>query len=143
MLLALAFNNLAHLHYKQGKLYKALAVGLTGLEIMQDYIEAARFVLERERLAEDILVFVNMLSIVHKTLAKILKVRDKDDFRLLYKKVNKLGYSYSMKYLGRDSLFTKKFFLPETSIILPVYEELDYSEVLPFSPRDFELRLAD
>ena len=121
MLLAVAYNNLAHLHYKQGKLYKALAVGLAGIEIMQCYIEAARFVLEREKLTEDVLVFVNILSIVLKILTKILKVRDKDDFRVLYKNVNKLGYSYSMKYLGKNSLFTKKFYISETSIILPVY----------------------
>ena len=34
MLLAVSFNNLAHLHYSQGKLNKALMVGLSGIEIV-------------------------------------------------------------------------------------------------------------
>lgn len=38
MLLAVSFNNLAHLYYKQGKLYKALAVGLQAIDLVQDYI---------------------------------------------------------------------------------------------------------
>lgn len=57
-------------------------------------------------------VFVSVVSIVHKTLSRILKKRDKEEFRVLFKNVNRLGYVYSVKYLGRDSMFTKRFYLP-------------------------------
>jgi hypothetical protein len=48
-----------------------------------------------------------------------------------------------LKYLGKESIFTNKFDFPEESIILPLYESMDYSEVQTFPAQQFEIKLAD
>ena len=61
------------------------------------------------RFKEDVIIFVNLLVIAHSVLNRILRVNSKVFFENLFRAVNKLGYSFSNKYLGSDSVFTKKF----------------------------------
>jgi len=77
---------------------------------------------------EDGVVFVNLLQITQRALQKIIKINHKTFFKTLFKIVNRLGFSFATKYLGSDSLLTKKFVVPEDSVFLPVFMEDDPSK---------------
>lgn len=74
------------------------------------------------------IVFVNVLMVTQRVLTNILRTSSKTFFKSLFKIVNRLGHSFSLKYLGSESLFTKKFYLPEDSVLLPVYQEEETEE---------------
>lgn len=71
------------------------------------------------------MVFVNLLMLSQTVIKKILKVSSKSFFKSLFKNINRLGYSFANKYLGPDSIFSKKFYVPEDSLLLPVYQEYE------------------
>jgi hypothetical protein len=60
---------------------------------------------------EDGVIFVNLLLIAKRSLKHILKQckHDADVYRKLLKMINRLGYNFSIKYLGATSIFTSKF----------------------------------
>ena len=122
MLMGVCLNNLAQIYSRQGKIYKSLAIALKGINLIEWHLEALKVRRDRTRMIEDVIVFVNLLMVAQSVLRKILLCNPKTFFKSLFKIVNRLGYSFANKYLGRESLFTKKFYLQEDSVLLPVYQ---------------------
>lgn len=77
---------------------------------------------------EDGVVFVNLLQLTQRALQRIIRTNHKKFFKTLFKIVNRLGYSFANKYLGSDSILTKKFVIQEDSIYLPVFSGDDPSQ---------------
>jgi hypothetical protein len=73
-------------------------------------------------MVEDVIVFVNLLMLSQTVLKRILRINSRTFFKSLLKIINRLGYSFANKYLGHDSIFSRKFYLPEDSLLLPVYQ---------------------
>lgn len=112
MLMGICLNNLTYLYARQGKIYRALAVALKGISILQWHLEDLKDRRQRNQIVEDVVVFVNLLMVSQTVLKRILRVNNKTFFKSLFKIINRLGYSFSNKYLGSDSLFSRKFYLP-------------------------------
>jgi hypothetical protein len=103
-------------------MYKALASGLRGVSLLESHLEQLQLAKKRERIIEDGVIFVNLLQLTQRALQRIIKINHKAFFRTLLKIVNRLGYSFSNKYLGCDSILTRKFILAEETLLLPVFE---------------------
>jgi transcriptional regulator with XRE-family HTH domain len=144
MLMGISLSNLACLYAKHGKVYKALAIALKAIGILEWHLQELKARKDRDRLTEDVVVFVNALMVTQSTLRKILRGNNKTFFKSLFKIVNRLGYSFANRYLGEESPFTRKFYLPEDSVLLPVYksepdeEETEQNREL----NEFEVRIA-
>ena len=112
MLMGVCLNNLTYMYARQGKVYRALAVALKGINIIQWHLEDLKERKEKNKMIDDVVVFVNLLMVSQTVLKKILRINNKTFFKNMFKIINRLGYSFANKYLGSDSLFAKKFYFP-------------------------------
>jgi hypothetical protein len=104
-------NNLALLQLRGGRPKKALTSCLNGISIMEEHLQHLREMKNRRRMTEDGVIFVNLLLIAKRSLTRILRGHplEAHTYRQLLKTINKLGFSFSNKYLGASSIFTLRF----------------------------------
>lgn len=144
VLLSICMNNLALLHLRSAHPKKALAACLNGIGAMEEHLDKMRCMKNRRRIIEDGVIFVNLLLIAKRSLDRIIKQgRNDATFRKLLKMINRLGYNFSLKYLGATSIFTSKFECNSDSIDLPVYDTTQTESEYSDKHGDFEMRLAE